>query len=451
MKRLSTVLLLLVMMLGMFVSPVLSGEATSPLPIRHIIVIVQQSRSFDHLFGTFPGANGVNASVSIPVSLTDETQGWLSPYRLDTFVTPELSNGGLTPLEAYNNGQMNGFVHAQNKRGLDGKLSLGYYDHEDAPIYWNYAALYGLYDNYFSSTLSDSLSNALVLISGQHFGILTGTKENLKRLQNISFPTIFDAMSQKGIPWKIYVGDYHPEYNYRSMGWLTSAQMSQIYWVPVLAVPRFVDDPDYASRIVDLEEFEKDVREGTLPSVAFVMKLQPSDHPGNNIYVSQLALAKLINSVIQSEYWPYSAIFLTWDDWGGWFDHVRPPRVDEAGLGFRVPAIAISPYVKRGSISHAQHEHASILRTIEDIFGMPPLAERDSKASNLLEIFDFGMPPRPGDIPSSKFIGLTPAQRSYEPVLGLYAAAIIISAVLILANTKLKPQSSRGLKQPRSS
>src|SRR5207245_3623937 len=124
----------------------------------------------------------------------------------------------------------------------------------------------------------------------------------------------------------------------------------------------------------------------------------------NDIMKGEHVVVALVNNIMQSSYWDSTAIFITWDDWGGWYDHVPPPQVDKFGYGFRVPLLVISPYAKQGFIDHTLSEHTSILKFIETLFSLSPLTERDAKANDLTEAFDFSQPPRDPLILPGKYI-----------------------------------------------
>ena len=155
-----------------------------------------------------------------------------------------------------------------------------------------------------------------------------------------------------------------------------------------------LDDPDLSSRIVDLDEYYTDLQNGTLPAVSYVLLLGATEHPISDARLGQRKNKNMIQALMQSDAWNSSAFLITYDDWGGWYDHVPPPQVDEYGYGFRVPALLVSPYARKGHIDHTQLDHTSILKFIESNWDIPALAERDARANNFLSAFDFSSPPR---------------------------------------------------------
>jgi len=157
-----------------------------------------------------------------------------------------------------------------------------------------------------------------------------------------------------------------------------------------------MDTREQRSRLVDTKEFYADCDNGRLPQVCWVIPSDAvSEHPPSSVLDGMAYVTGLINHIMQSTNWPSCAIFLCWDDWGGFYDHVPPPKVDRYGLGLRVPSMVISPYAKRGYIDHQTHSFESWLHLLEERFGLAPMTDRDQNADDMLECFDFNQPPRP--------------------------------------------------------
>jgi len=266
---------------------------------------------------------------------------------------------------------------------------MGYYGEESLPYYWNLADQFVLFDNYFSSAHTGSITNRVFSVSGR-----PGAEFN--RIPEKGFgdiPTIFDKLQERGISWKYYIKDYNPDLDYRNLQNLDYLP-PQVQWVPLLGFDRFLDDPELSSHIVDLEEYYVDLANGTLPSVSYVLLLSATEHPLSDLSLGQRTTRTMIQMLMQSDAWNSSALLITYDDWGGWYDHVPPPQVDKYGYGFRVPTMLISAYARQGYIDHTQLDHTSILKFIEENWEIEPLAERDAKANNFLSAFDFTSPPR---------------------------------------------------------
>ena len=213
----------------------------------------------------------------------------------------------------------------------------------------------------------------------------------------MNVPTIFDSLQKAGVSWKFYVQNYDPNITYRDLGTIGN-RASQVIWVPLLNFDRFLDDPELSSHIVDLNQYYVDLRQGTLPAVAYIAPSGASEHPPGSLISGQRFVKSLIQELMRSSAWSSSAFLLSYDDWGGWYDHVAPPQVDQYGYGLRVPALLISPYAKQGYIDSTTLDFTSILKFIEENWGLEPLAERDAKANNFLSAFDFKQPAAPASI-----------------------------------------------------
>lgn len=430
-KRFASLLIFFTMVSPVFGATSVSAsqsENTPNTPIEHLIVVMQQNHTFDNYFGTYPGANGISKETCIPVSLSNEKAECVSPFKITNEPITDLSHSDVIFANQFQKGKMNGFIDALNKLNQDGSLSMGYYDDQDIPYYWNLADQYVLFDNYFSSAHTGSITNRMFWVSGR-----AGREYN--RIPEEGFgniPTIFDKLQERGISWKFYIRHYDPSLNYRKLKELDYLP-PQIQWMPLLSFDRFLDDPELSSRIVDFSEYYKDLENGTLPAVSYVLLLGASEHPISDPSLGEKATQTMVQALMQSDSWNSSAFFLTYDDWGGWYDHVPPPQIDDRGYGFRVPALLVSPYARKGHVDHTLLDHTSILKFVEENWNIPPLAERDAKANNFISAFDFSGSPRP-----PVFIATTrevPAPRIQPQRIVIYAAygAAILFAFLILA------------------
>ncbi len=398
-------------------------------PIKHFIVVMQQNHTFDNYFGTYPGANGIPEGICLPVSISDQNNTkCIAPFEMADHPISDLSHSDTVFQGQFQNGQMNGFVDTLNRLNQDGSLSMGYFTDKDIPFYWNLADQYVLFDNYFSSAHTGSITNRMYWVAGR-----PGDQTN--RIPEKGFgdiPTIFDRLEARGISWKFYIRDYNPDLNYRTAKKLDYLP-PQVQWVPLLSFDRFLDDPKLSSHIVDLSEYYRDLENGTLPAVSYVLLLGATEHPISDVSLGGRATQTMLHTLMQSDAWNSSALFITYDDWGGWYDHVPPPRVDDRGYGFRVPALMVSPYARMGHIDHTLLDHTSILKFIEENWDIPPLAERDARANNITSAFDFSMSPRPPIlVPATREV---PAPRFEPRRIVIYAAygAAILFAFLILA------------------
>lgn len=245
--------------------------------------------------------------------------------------------------------------------------------------------------------------------------------------------TIFDRLEEKGISWKFYVQNYDPGINYRTAHMILGNRASQVIWVPLLNIPRFLDDPELSSHIVDLNEYYTDLENGTLPAVAYIVPSGASEHPPGSVRSGQKFVKGVIQSLMRSYAWEKSAFLLVYDDWGGWYDHVVPPQVDEYGYGFRVPAIMVSSYAKRGHIDSTVLDFTSILKFIEENWDLEPLTERDANANSLASAFDFSMSPRePIFLPFERVVREErPEPRRYV-IYAAYGGAIVLGILMLI-------------------
>jgi phospholipase C len=397
-------------------------------PIEHFIVMMQENHTFDNYFGTYPGANGFPEGTKMPVDPGRYYLGSVEPWHIGTSTVTDLSHSESTFLEQYNEGKMNGFVSALNRRNQDGRLAMGYYDGSDIPYYWNLADEYVLFDRFFSSAKDGSFSNHMYWVAAIPPGDGKG-EELAKSLANS--PTIFDRLQEAGISWKFYVQNYDPTITYRNLGNVGN-RASQVVWVPLLNIDRFLDDPDLSSHIVDLNEYFVDLENGTLPAVAYIIPSGASEHPPQYPATGQRFVKNLIQELMRSSSWESSAFLLTYDDWGGWYDHVAPPQVDKYGYGPRVPTLLVSPYARRGHIDSTELDFTSILKFIEENWNLEPLAERDAKANNFLTAFDFEQTPRsPQFLPSTRETATTLKKAPTIVIYSAYGLALVLSVLAV--------------------
>ncbi len=365
----------------------IASKERKAIPIKHVIVVMQENRSFDHYFGKLSSSGQINA------------QGWL-----DTFANTDKSGVRVTPhhltstcLEkspshqwdgmraGWNNGRMDGFITNAATGTSDGHYALGYYDATNIPFYYWLANTYALGDHYFSSIMSGTWSNRNFLYTGTSGGVKKTGERTLKGV-----PTIFEKLFWKFVSWQVYT-DGTPRQD--SLGWKKAH-------LGVSKTDKFFDQ----------------LKSGKLPRVSFVDPAGSQDeHPPHDIQGGEAFMRKIYQAVVASPLWPSTALIFTYDEGGGLFDHVAPPKgcaatAEETGdwqqLGVRVPFIVVSPYAKRHFVSHTNREHTSILRFIELLHNVPALSARDANADALLEFFDFTKPqPNAGDPPASGTAG----------------------------------------------
>jgi phospholipase C len=340
------------------------AATASGLPaIKSIVIVLQENHTFDNYYGSYPGADGT-AGKALCLPQSPGSGKCISPFH-DTSLTPVDMNHSWSSAHAdYDSGKMDGFVYSEGS-----EETMGYYDDQDIPRYWKAAESYVLCDRYFTSVMSESAPNHLYLVAGTAGGIVSDAIP-----KTLNFPPIFQQLDKAGVTWKVY-GD--------TSSWFKSFAYVQ-------------GSPTAQANFEGAAAFSSDVKAGALSDVSWVIGAPGGDeHPPSNIHLGENSVADaIVNPVGQSSYWPSAAVLVTWDCYGGFFDHVPPPQVDQYGYGFRVPCLVVSPYAKAGYIDHTANDHTSVLKLIETRYGLSPLSTRDAAANNLSEAFDFTQAPR---------------------------------------------------------
>jgi acid phosphatase len=417
----------------------INNPATNP--INHIVVIMQENRSFDNYFGTYPVASGIPRGTCMPLSPDHPNVGCVKPFLSTNVISGDLPHGYQSSVIAHDNGKMDGFMVAEN----EDRKTMSYYDNKTIPYYWDLARHYVLADNFYSSVLSYSLPNHWFALAGQapatsmfyfmhrpphnnilnqaenasiiaggggnqnatmgnttvaaNFGVnpnptSTNLRDEVARVyleeSNLT-KTVADLFMNNthNITWKYYDHLVRAG-NYKAA---VSSGRAFEFWNPFSAKGSTYT-PAYSSHFANRAQIFTDLKNGNFPQVSWVMPSFPiSEHPPANITTGMNWVKHVINAIMNSPYWNSTAIILTWDDYGGFYDHVAPPQIDKYGLGFRMPTIIISPYSKPGYIDHTQYQFESMLKFIEWRFSLQPLTGRDLHANNLLNAFDFNQKP----------------------------------------------------------
>jgi phospholipase C len=408
-------------------------------PIKHFVTVMQENHTYDNYFGTYPHGDGFPRHVCMPLDPQDPHHGCVRPFHLGSnrVVPADPAHSTATARQQFNHGRMNGFVRALDRVNQDGRLAMGYRNGRDLPYYWNLAGQYVLYDRFFSSAMGDNFVNHLFWVTGGSGGepaVPRGAElghalptDGRRRLT-----TIFDRLNAAGVSWKFYVQNYNPKLTFRTFRRYPATRASQVVRVPLLSMPRYLRNPELRSHIVPLDQYYDDLVNNKLPAVSYIVPAGPTEHPPSSVGSGQAFIRSLINSLIESPEWKSSAFLLSYDEWGGWYDHVKPPQVDQYGYGFRVPALLVSPYAKRGFIDSTQLDYTSILRFIEQNWNVKPLASRDAHANTIASGFDFQQAPRPGVLTASTRRSTPLETNVRRPVIyGLYGGALCIPILLI--------------------
>lgn len=361
-----------------------SSPSPTPTPvvaprntIKNVIVVIMQNRSFDHLFGAFPGANGIQPGVP-GFTQKDARGATVTPQLLSAMNTPDLPHTRSAFMKVWNNGGMDKYAF------YNGAISMGHYDNttRGIDVLWNWAQQFALADNFFPSVMGDAPSNQLYMVAADDNGtpatlqpFFPPCNTQAKASAGYTFQHIGNQLMAKGLNWAWYQED------------LGNCNL----YVPQENPFQFFTDAHDSPNIRDFSSFITDMASASPPAVAFV---QPSPshsmHPGGGSISNGVEwLDSLIRQVQASAIWPHAAIVVVWDTSGGWWDHVPPPQVDAQGLGARVPLLVISPFAKKNYISHMQMDDVSILKFVQTTFGLTPLNSRNQLSNDLGDMFSF--------------------------------------------------------------
>ncbi len=354
--------------------------------IQHFVFIMQENRSFDHYFGTYPGVEGIPAGVCVP----NPPAACVPPFHNSSLVNNGGAHFNSSAIASIHGGLMDGFISQATPPPGD---VMGWHDFNEIPNYWSYAKLYVLQDRLFESVLSYSLPAHLYMLAAQSGGYVGF----LPIPQSYSFPEITELLQSGQIDWRYYVnhgptpgaGDGLDGAN------VDADETTYSFWNPLPAFPLVANDPNQFSRLTNAAQFFTDAQNGTLPQVSWVIpSYQQSEHPTAAVNDGMNYVTTLINAVMHGPEWNTTAIFVAWDDWGGFYDHVPPPMLDQYSLGIRVPGLVISPYSRQGYVDHKTYSFESWLRLIEERFSVNALNSRDNNANDMRDAFDFTQAPR---------------------------------------------------------
>ena len=326
--------------------------------IKHVIVACQENRSFDHYFGyaPFAGSYGVPDGWSQP----NDNHGKVYPFHLRNTAVSDIAHDWFSIHSEWNGGKMNGFDTT------DGREALGFYRASELAFYYGLFKDYTLCANYFSSVLGPTGPNRLYLYAGTNGGNTT----NFIIPGSLTYPCILDLLDKAGVTFKCY-----------NVGEVLGNTGNNV----LALFQKFQHD----RRVVGFTgaDYLADLGHGTLPQVAFIMSADPNaEHPGYPIGPGIAYQKHFIGALQRSAYWSTSAYLLTWDEGGGFFDHVPPPVLDAYGAGIRVATWVISPHAKPSHVEPTLYEHCSMLKFIEEVFGLPTLASVNHR-------FDVSTPP----------------------------------------------------------
>ena len=414
--------------------------------IAHVVIIMQENRSFDTYFGTYPGANGIPMENGSPSVCIQDGQGSCARPSYDP---NDVNYGGPHGAPAakgdIDGGKMDGFL-LQSKSGREncaqtdnpacgGKDVMGYHDQRQLANYWRYAHDYVLQDRMFEPNASWSLPEHLYMVSEwsarcSRKGDPSSCKD---ALQNPARPLDFGRagrtdppdyawtdltylLHKERVSWAYYVmGGMEPDCrdDLAACRQFRQSVHTAGIWNPLPLFDTVKQDGELGN-VRNLSEFYAAAKNGTLPSVAWITPAQKySEHPPASISLGQSYVTGLVDAIERGPDWKNTAIFLSWDDWGGFYDHVVPPKVDADGYGLRVPGLVMSPYARHGYIDHQTLSHDAYVKFIEDDFlnsaridpandgrpdPRPGVRENVTQLGDLRNDFDFTQTPRQPEV-----------------------------------------------------
>lgn len=366
-------------------------------PIKHVIIIVRENHSFDNLFGRMPRVDGTTTahvnSKTVPLNDTPD------PMKSD------LGHGGPSALNAVDGGKMDKFYAMINatQNGVD--VADSQYTQQQIPDYWAYAQKYALADHFFSTILASSFPNHLAMIAGtanntydnpvmdpkafRSWGCDAAPSTKVAAVVNgkntfvkpcFNNQTIADEANSGGVSWRYYA----PPPGTFGYIWSTFDEIKHIRY-----------SGQWAKNVPNSDQFQSDLKKGRLAGITWLTTdLATSDHPPASICAGENWTVQQIDAIMKSKFWKSTAIVLTWDDFGGFYDHVAPPVESTYLLGPRVPTIVISPYAKTSFVDHTQYDFRSILRFLEDNFSLPQTMSYDRSVSSIANMLNIGQKPQ---------------------------------------------------------
>ncbi len=389
-----------------------SKVVTPPQPpasskIKHIVVIMQENRSFDNLFMGFPNADTVTSGLAIDPTTHTPVSVSLAPVPFED--GHDLDHTHIGFLGDFQNGQMDSF---QRSGYPTVDYAYAYVPQSETVPYWTLAQRYTLGDRMFESNSGPSFVAHQYMIAGQSanadenpafipWGCDAPTTDtvaligpNGTNLPGVypcfDYQTLADVMDAQSVTWKYYAPGLPSK--------LTGGIEIGFIWSAFQAIKHIRFGPDWTADVISPNtQFLTDIANGQLAQMTWITPaFSYSDHPGPGATaLGPDWVATLTNAIGASQFWDSTAIFIAWDDWGGWYDHVPPPQIDSMGLGFRVPLIVVSPYAKTGYISHTTHEFGSFLKYAEEVFSLPSLGTRDVTSDDFSDCFDYTLTAQP--------------------------------------------------------
>jgi len=404
---------LLASVIGLFVlltiRPALAQAPAGARAIKHVIILMKENHTYDNYFGK----SGIGDGVTEGKTHDGRTVPLARPPDL---ITPDITHLWAAALQAIDGGRMDGFDELRGAEvgGIDRSYTA--YESDQVGDYWTYASQFAIADRFFTSVHGPSFPNHLYSLAawaggamnnpnfaqgpGQNAGINPGTPRawgcdapsgatvevmDAKGLTSrvrpcFDFQTVPDLLHAANLSWRYYA----PAQN-----------QSGYWWVELDAIAHLRYGPEW-NNVVPLGQFANDAANGTLPAVSWIsVDAASSEHPqASETCDGVVSTLAIVNEVMNGPEWNSTVLLVTWDDFGGFYDHVPPPQVDLWGDGPRVPLLIISPWAKTGYVEHATLDFASLPKFIEDLFGLPALSTRDAASASMWDAFDFASNPQ---------------------------------------------------------
>ncbi len=378
-------------------------------PIKHVIEIMMENHTFDNLFGHFPGANGIPSGTKLPNPSSNYVDPAVAPIAAPANVgdtvdlnhnrSAEIMDMNYRPgLLAGGTGYFTGFTESNSFAPGTAGWKMDYYtvnpenslasittfSRSVIPNEWALASRYALADRNFQPAIGPTQPNRIYAVASSTAGWVSDSPPP----KTLPLSTIFDQLESKNLSWKIYQGDYQaPPPAAEGAGFVT-------HWNPAWYTP-VLKDKQLWSNVANTSAFAQDLANGNLPNFSFIVPTWLySEHPPTDIQLGDAWLGQLVSEVMKSKYWSSTAIFITYDEGGGYWDHVSPPLAMRFGYGTRTPMVIVSPWVRPGIISRTT-TNISILSFMQALWKMPPLNALNAKQYNLVSSFDFHQRPAP--------------------------------------------------------
>jgi phospholipase C len=382
----------------------LTGSSASAQPppdanlIKHVVFILKENHTFDNYFGAFPGADGASTGKIHNGRI-------VNLGNAPDFIPKDIGHNSDDCLMAMDNGKMDRFDLIPGAFQRNHLINYTRYRQDQLPNYWAWASRFALADEFFTSVHGPSFPNHLFTIAAQSAGaidnplgnvwgcdaqaslvpIIDPTGKHTKVPPCFDVTTVADSLNSAGLTWRYYgpgIGS------------------SGYHWSAFDAIRHIRFGSQWRTNVLPLARFSRDVAANQLATMTWITTdTETSEHPRfGEVCSGENSTVEMVDAIMKSPEWNSTVIFVSWDDFGGFYDHVPPPQLDAFGLGPRVPLLIISPFAKSGFIEHQQLEFASVVKFVEEVFGLPFLTSRDASSNDMFDAFDFVDAPLPPDL-----------------------------------------------------